>query len=202
MVCREQWDTWHRGARREPASHNGDMERRRANRLNWNRVLERRFDVVHLQSPTFTGYVTRLFLDRVSEPLHKELLGRRYCLADSGYCWLQHFPAGSRHTVTTMIDSNGAVVQWYIDICASHGVDADGIPWFEDLYLDIVVLPSREAILQDADELNAALVEGKISETQYELAWEEAHTLMRDIANGTMPLLDLAVEHLRDHFAG
>ena len=74
MVCREQWDTWHRGARREPASHNGDMERRRANRLNWNRVLERRFDVVYLQSPTFTGYVTRLFLDRVSEPLHKELL--------------------------------------------------------------------------------------------------------------------------------
>ncbi len=178
------------------------MERRPANRLNWQRILERRFDVVYLQSPTFTGYVTRLLLDQVSEPLQKELRGHRYCLADSGYCWLQHFPEGSHHTVTTMVDATGVVVQWYIDICASHGVDADGIPWFEDLYLDIVVLPSREAMLLDADELDAALVEGKITETQYHLAWEEVRSLLLGIANGTMPLLDLAVEHLRDHFAG
>jgi len=176
------------------------MERRPANLLNWTRILERRFDVVYLQSPTFTGYVTRLLLDQVSEPLHKELGGHRSCLADSGYCWLQHFPEGSHHTVTTMIDSTGAVVQWYIDICASHGVDANGIPWFEDLYLDIVVLPSREAILLDADELDAALLEGKITKTQYHMAWDEARALLVGIANGTMPLLDLAVEHLRDHF--
>lgn len=103
--------------------------------------------------------------------------------------------------MTTMIDSTGAVVQWYIDICASHGVDADSIPWFEDLYLDIVVLPSRAATLLDADELDAALSEGTITGTQYALAWEEAHTLLRDIANGTMPLLDPSLEHLRDHFA-
>lgn len=177
------------------------MERRPANRHNWTRILERRFDVVYLQSPTFTGYVTRLFLDRVSQPLHKELRGHRYCLADSGYCWLQHFPKGSHHAVTTMIDSTGAVIQWYIDICASHGVSADGIPWFEDLYLDIVVLPSREAILLDADELDAALLEGKITKAHYEMAWEEAHALLHGIANGTMPLLDLAAEHLREHFA-
>jgi len=101
-----------------------------------------------------------------------------------------------------MVDATGVVVQWYIDICASHGVDADGIPWFEDLYLDIVVLPSREAMLLDADELDAALVEGKITETQYHLAWEEVRSLLLGIANGTMPLLDLTVQHLRDHFAG
>ncbi len=177
------------------------MERRPANRPTWNRILERQFDVVYLQNPSFTGYVTRLLLQRVSEPLHREILGHRYCLADSGYCWLQHFPAGSHHTVTTMIDLTGTVVQWYIDICTSHGADASGVPWFEDLYLDIVVLPSREAILLDADELDAALFEGKITETQYELAWEEAHALLRDIANGAMPLLDLSLEHLRDHFA-
>ncbi len=177
------------------------MERRQADRRNWKRILERQFDVVYLQTPAFTGYVTRLLLHQVSEPLHREILGRRYCLADSGYCWLQHFPASARHTVTTMIDGNGAVIQWYIDICASHGIDADGIPWFEDLYLDIVVLPSREAVLLDNDELEAALLGGEITETQYDLARQEAHVLLHAIANGAMRLLDLTVEHLRDYFA-
>jgi len=177
------------------------MERRLANRIPWKRVLERDFDVVRIDSPVFTGYLTRLLLHTVTEPLHKTVLGYRYCVADSGYCWLQHFPEGAHHTVTTMVDATGAVVQWYIDICADQGVTADGIPWLDDLYLDIVVLPSRATVLLDADELEAALKAGTITETQYDLAWREADTLLRDIKRGSKSILDLTVEHHHEYFA-
>ncbi|WP_240620311.1 DUF402 domain-containing protein [Peribacillus acanthi] len=33
--------------------------------------------------------------------------------------WLQQFPWGKNHSVTTMLDANGDIVQWYIDICFS-----------------------------------------------------------------------------------
>jgi predicted RNA-binding protein associated with RNAse of E/G family len=55
-------------------------------------------------------------------------------------------------------------------------------------------------VLLDAEELEAALQEGQITEAQYNLAWQEARTLLRDIASGAMPLLDLTVDHLRDCF--
>jgi predicted RNA-binding protein associated with RNAse of E/G family len=55
-------------------------------------------------------------------------------------------------------------------------------------------------VLLDAEELEAALQEGQITEAQYNLAWQEARTLLRDIASGAMPLLDLTVDHLLDCF--
>lgn len=176
------------------------MKRRSANRIEWKRVLERQFDVVHIESAEFTGYVTRLVLSRLSEPFYREVLGHSLCLADSGYCWLQHFPEGARHTVTTMVDRSGNVVQWYIDVCASHGIDGDGIPWFDDLYLDIVLLPSGGLALLDQDELETARIGKMVTQAQYELAWEEARTLLRGIGTNAMPLLGLTMSHLHHHF--
>jgi len=60
------------------------MKRRSADRLEWKRVLERQFDVVFIETAEYTGHVTRLALDRLSEPFYKDVLGRSYCLADSG----------------------------------------------------------------------------------------------------------------------
>jgi uncharacterized protein len=176
------------------------MERRSANRIEWKRVLERQFDVVHIESAEFTGYATRLVLSRLSEPFYRNVLGHWLCLADSGYCWLQHFPEGAHHTVTTMVDTSGNVVQWYIDICATHGIDDDGVPWFDDLYLDIVLLPSGRSALLDQDELETAHIGKTVTQAQYDLAWGEARTLLRNIGNNAMPLLGLTTSHLRYYF--
>lgn len=176
------------------------MKRRWADRAGWARVLDRDFRVVRIETPEFTGHVTRLLLSQVSEPLYKCVGGRAYCLADSGYAWLQHFPAGENYTLTTMVDQGGSVVQWYFDIVAEQGIDERGIPWFDDLYLDIVVLPTEEAALLDADELEAALQVGSISAKQYELAWRVARWLLNDIERGAMPLLAASVDYLRRYF--
>src|SRR4051794_9419827 len=130
------------------------MKRRRSDRSEWRRIVERRFHVAYLDTPEFTGYLTLLVMKKVSAPFWVRVGDSTCCVADTGFAWLQHFPAGSHHTLTTMFDAGGNVVQWYVDICAQHGVDDRGIPWFDDLYLDIVMSPSGAIQLLDVEELD------------------------------------------------
>jgi predicted RNA-binding protein associated with RNAse of E/G family len=171
------------------------MKRRRADRAEWRRIVERRFVVAHLEAPAFTGYATLLLLDRFAETFYARVGEATCCVAAAGYPWLQHFPAGAFHTVTTMFDASGAVVQWYIDVCRAHGVDGAGVPWFDDLYLDIVVSPNGAAHLLDADELEDARRQGLVSPGEYALAWAEARRLLALIERDAMPLLAESAAH-------
>jgi hypothetical protein len=156
---------------------------------------------MYLDTPEFTGYRTLLLLDTVSLPFWTYLETEPCRVADSGFAWLQHFPAGAKHTVTTMFDRDGRIVQWYIDICAAHGIDERGIPWFDDLYLDIVVSPSGAHWLLDADELDTALQTGLISPADHDLAHAEAQRLLEAITLRKWPLLALSEAHLAAHKA-
>ncbi|WP_234340288.1 DUF402 domain-containing protein [Gorillibacterium timonense] len=120
---------------------------------------------------------------------------QRFCIADQGYYWLQHFPTNLHHSMTTMFDDEGQIVQHYIDICYRNGVSTENIPWMDDLYLDIIVLPSGTVIQKDAEELEQALLDGSIDKGLYHLAKDEAEKLFIQIEQGNFPLLKLAEEH-------
>ena len=91
-------------------------------------------------------------------------------------------------------DANGDVVQWYFDICLENGVE-DGVPWMDDLYLDVVVLPSGEIFQLDEDELEHAYKSGVLSKMEYDLAWNENREIMTQLKNNEFHLLTLALEH-------
>ena len=48
-------------------------------------------------------------------------------------------PQNDWYCITAMMDENGVIILWYIDMIASQGIDVDGVPYFDDLYLDLVV---------------------------------------------------------------
>jgi uncharacterized protein len=147
------------------------MRRRTADRAEWTWLTARRFAAAHLAGEDFTGWVTLLRLDAVREPLWAPREGGPICIADCGYAWLQHFPAGARHSLITMFDARGRLIEWYVDICQPRGLDERGIPWYDDLYLDIAILPSGEARLLDDEELEQALRQGKCSDLTSALDW-------------------------------
>ncbi|WP_406688110.1 DUF402 domain-containing protein [Rossellomorea vietnamensis] len=132
----------------------------------------------------------------VKEPLITRYGKKEICFVDNGYMWLQQFPFGKHHSVTTMFDANGEIVQWYIDICLENGVE-DGVPWMDDLYLDIVVLKSGEVNLLDEDELEQAYKSGTISKEKYDLAHNEVKEIMSQLDNDEFRLMTLAQEHKR-----
>ena len=66
-----------------------------------------------------------------------------------------------------MMDENGKVLLWYIDMTAKQGIDVDGVPYFDDLYLDLVVYPDGTIIVDDMDELEEALSKKDITQEQF-----------------------------------
>ena len=75
-----------------------------------------------------------------------------------------------------------------------NGID-DDIPWMDDLFLDIVFLPSGEIFEKDADELEEALAKEVINRTLYELAWKELKRIKHSIINGKFDLIKLSKSH-------
>lgn len=171
------------------------MKIKSAERPDWARVLARRFVVKRIDTPEYHGYTTLLRIDQVSEPLYATFSEQQICIADCGYDWLQQFPDGEHYALLTAFDERGELAQWYIDIVGRTGVDERGVPWYEDLYLDIVISPQGETLLLDVDELDEALRQGKVTQSQYDFAWREASVLLDALEADMLPLLWLGEVH-------
>ncbi|MGE8205509.1 DUF402 domain-containing protein [Heyndrickxia sp. NPDC080065] len=170
------------------------LKRKYGDRSDWKRILKRRYVQSYFELKEFSGYVTLLNMEKVKEQLYAHYNDKKICIVDDGYCWLQHFPKEERYSLTTMFNSAGEVVQWYIDICFDIGIE-NGVPWMEDLFLDIVILPSGEVMLLVVEELEDALSDGKINQFVYQIAWDEANQLLKRIHNDQFDLIKFSTEH-------
>lgn len=171
------------------------MKRKLADRPDWQRVTEKSYVQMSRESDDFSGYLSLITLQKVREPGFIAVAGRQICIADDHFTWLQHFPNNGSFALTTMFDAAGEVVQWYIDICDGFGMDERGIPWYDDLYLDIVILPTGEIQVLDADELEEAWREGLIDIGQFDKAWNEVNRLLAEIQRGDFHLPSLSKAH-------
>lgn len=170
------------------------LKRKFGDRAGWQRVISRDYNQIFLEAAEFKGYITILQIHKVKGPSYVNYDEKEVCIVDDGYMWLQHFPKNNHYSVTTMFNAEGEIVQWYIDICRENGIE-DGRPWMDDLFLDIVVLPTGEVHLKDADELEEALKHGHIDQFLYDLAWTEAKRLINLINGNQFELLMLAKDH-------
>lgn len=170
------------------------LKRKYGDRSNWARIIERQFAQSYIEDTGFNGNVTLIDMIKVSEPLVVTYGEDNICIVEDGYKWLFQFPNNKHYAVTTMFNEKGKVVQRYIDICMENGVE-NGVPFNDDLFLDIVVLPSGRVIVLDEDELEEALANGEVTQELYDLAWDEATRLLELINKKEFSLLELADTH-------
>lgn len=157
------------------------LKRKTADFRNWKKILKKKVYVDKVSNSLFEGYLSFVYIEQITEPQWDSFFPRKEKVADSGYLWLQHFPKDRKYVITTMFNDKEEIVQHYVDICYDHGIEDSGIPWYLDLYLDIVLLPTGEAILVDEDELDEALKEKVIDKKQYDLAYSEANSIFEEI---------------------
>lgn len=174
------------------------MIRKYADRADWTRILERRFTVYSKQSIGFSGHMTLLEMIRVREPLVVNYNNRPTRIVDNGYKWVQHFPEHASYVLTSVYDEKDCIVQRYIDICKQQGISDQGIPWYDDLFLDIVMFPSGELYLLDQEELEEARQQGIVNAEDYELAWSTARMVMEECRKGSFDLTLVADMHLNE----
>ena len=141
------------------------LDRRGMDRDEWALITAKRNATAFVDAPDFRGYAGLMRIDAVSEPFV-----RGTTLADAGYAWLQLAPAGEHWWLTVMYDPDGALVQYYFDITMQNGLADSGEPFFEDLYLDVVMGTDGALRVLDRDELDQALAAGEISPAQHTLA--------------------------------
>ena len=72
-------------------------------------------------------------------------------------------------------------MQYYIDVAKEYKIDDRGLPYFDDLYLDVVLLSSGKVYVLDEEELEDAYKSGDVTKEEYELAWHTTKWILATI---------------------
>ncbi|BBN99484.1 MULTISPECIES: DUF402 domain-containing protein [Sporolactobacillus] len=176
------------------------MKRKYADRRGWRRIISSHTQKKQVMWPAFHGEAVLIQFNEIKAPLSVVYGGTRTKTVDKNYSWLQLFPAHSPHYVlTAMFNANHKLVQCYFDVVHQVGKDDQGTPWFDDLYLDLILFPNHRLYLVDEDELNEALEKGIINQAMYRRAWRTARRLKALISANPDYFLDL-VRKIRNTF--
>ena len=112
----------------------------------------------------------------------KMVIPNGLCIMDTDYKWLEFYDYSSKVKLSAIFDENDKIVEWYFDIARKIGKE-HGKPFEDDLYLDVVVTPKGEILLLDEDELKNAYDRLEISKEEFDMAYDEARSLIKKLEN-------------------
>ena len=136
----------------------------------WDCITDKDLRGMKINSELLTGYIGLIDIKNVSEVLTWNFNGEDIVYCDEGIKWLSFLPQDDWYCITAMINEQEEIILWYVDMIAGQGTDTDGVPYFDDLYLDLVVYPDGAIIADDMDELEDALTNKDITQEQFDLA--------------------------------
>jgi len=95
--------------------------------------------------------------------------------------WLTIIPDDKSRCIGAYFLPNRRVSVWYIDVIEETGIDDDGVVYYIDKYLDVVLTPQGDVCIKDRDELDAAYASGELSTAQYEDALREGDLIVKEL---------------------
>ena len=123
----------------------------------------------------FTGDVALVKFNRMNAPYMVENIN--LCMANDNYKWLEFYDYSKKYRLTAMYNDKNEIIEWYFDIARKIGKE-NGMPYEDDLYLDVVVTPMGDIILLDEDELKEAFDRFEVNKADYDMAYDEANNLI------------------------
>lgn len=168
------------------------MKRRFAYNLNDN------YKQIRVDEDFFKGYACFLKLQNIEKPLIDNNGRETICIRDNNYEWIEVYPENGKYAITIMFDDNNNLIEWYFDISKNIGIEK-GIPYEDDLYLDMIVTPNGERIIIDEDELLKARDEGYITQVDVDSAYQTLRELEEKYVNNIQELIKLT-NYLNEQF--
>ncbi len=147
----------------------------------WKCILSKQRTGKQVDTPQLKGYLGLLTIDIVSEKQIWKYDRNEVVVCDNGYHWLTIMPSNDFYCITIMMDECYRIIVCYIDMIDTQGYDDDGVPYFYDLYLDLIVYPDGNIVTDDMDELQGALKIGEITEEQYNRAITTSQKLQDEL---------------------
>ena len=155
------------------------MKRKYLDGSNWAWLAECSYKWMYVDGE-WKGYASLVKMGSVKRKL-KAHYNPEVCLCDDGYKGIIFLPDNETWCVTAIYNRHNEIVEWYFDMTKENGVDERNIPYFEDLYLDVIVAPDFSVHLIDEDELQEALDEGAITKEEYDLAYRTYEKLVEEV---------------------
>lgn len=122
----------------------------------------------------------------------KYIIKNNITLMDNGYYLIEIVPKNKNYALRIFLNDQKEPVEYYIDITKENGIDKDTkIPYFIDLYLDIIIQNNGEVNIIDEDELKEALKNSDITEDDYQLAHCVKENLLKEIDENNNDLINL-----------
>lgn len=153
------------------------MKRSRLSYDEWKCIKSKKLSGKRVDADCFQGYIGLIEIQEVSEKQIWKFNDEDITVCDKGLKWLSILPQNDFYCITAMMNEKCEILLWYIDMIAEQGMDADGIPYFHDLYLDLVVYPDGTVMVDDMDELEEALLSKDITQEQFDLAISTSNKL-------------------------
>jgi len=127
-------------------------------------------------------YLTIKRINEIDTPFVVNVTGKNRVCIDNGYYVIEFTPLEKYYNVRIFLDRDANVVGYYFDISRGNGVE-ENIPYYDDLYLDIIYCPNDNNFITilDEDELLEALEEGKITKEEFDLAKDQCSKLFEEI---------------------
>ena len=156
------------------------MKRKYADYPGWERVLEKIYKNKHFNNDDFIGNVSLLTAVKVKEKL---VVGDdNIVILDDGFKWLEMYPENNKNiAMSVCINTKNEFMEWYFDIAKDSSLTEEGVPYIDDLYLDVILSPKGEIKMIDEDELKEALDNKEITEEDFELAYKVANKLIKKL---------------------
>ena len=158
-------------------------------------VTKGNYTIKNINNNDFNGDIALINFEKLEEPyVVKDI---NLCMANDNYKWLEFYDCNSKIRLTAMYDNNDKIVEWYFDIAKEIGKE-NGIPYEDDLYLDVVVNQNGEIILLDENELKEALDRLEISKKDYDMAYNEANILINKLKGNKNKLEEFTNKYLKE----
>lgn len=131
-------------------------------------------------------------IDENHEIIRNSPLGKK---VDKNFKMLEYTPIDKDYNVRAFVNDKNEIFEYYLDV--TDGMELrDGVPYYNDLFLDVIYYNDKEIMkkvydgdkalrLIDQQELQEALDENLITKEQYQKAYNVANQLMSEIQNGT-----------------
>ena len=166
------------------------MKRCRLSYDEWKCIRSKDLKGKHICSEWLTGYIGVIDIQKVSEQQIWKFHGEDIVVCEKGIKWVSVLPENDWYCITAMLNEQKEILLWYIDMIAEQGVDEDGVPYFYDLYLDLVVYPDGTILVDDMDELEDALAKGDITKEQFQLALDTSEGLQKGLLSDISGFVD------------
>ena len=147
-------------------------------------------------------YITLKEVKAVEQPYSVYINGERVKKLDKDFTIIEYTPLDKKYNVRIHVNDKKEILEYYFDIIAENKIK-DGIPFYNDLYLDVVYFQpaaTKEGTyiqLVDCNELEEALKENIIDKEQFDMAYIEAEKLMKELKEKKQNILEL-IEKLKE----